>query len=330
MRVAAVLLAGAFIASPFLPPMLALAPSAAVLAAVLGLPRLMPKRQSANVIGTLRPEKAKRRLFVTAHYDSANCTRDRRLTIFVRFTLIPVTVAFISLLLLRSLGVLPAWPIAWLGLAVIFLPTCAAMFVALRGRVAPGANDNASGVAVMLETARAASESPPNDVELGFVAFGAEEQGLIGSKKFSSEIESDQVAVLNLDTLGTGSRLFVVEGNGIARKRRTSGEPTEALREAGRHVGLKIKSMWTPLAGHDHIPLVRKKIPATTLTAGKLGRNRFDQFVERAFGIPNAQTRQYQYLHTLDDTPERIELGNIGKAGKVVLEFIKARSEVED
>jgi len=46
----------------------------------------------------------------------------------------------------------------------------------------PGADDNASGVAVMLECARRIADSYATNV--GFVAFNAEEDGLLGSQDF--------------------------------------------------------------------------------------------------------------------------------------------------
>ena len=42
-----------------------------------------------------------------------------------------------------------------------------------------GANDNASGLAAMLAVAKAAAASGPRKRTLAFVAFGAEEQGLL-------------------------------------------------------------------------------------------------------------------------------------------------------
>lgn len=46
----------------------------------------------------------------------------------------------------------------------------------------PGADDNASGLAVMLECARRRAEAEGGDV--GFIAFNAEEDGLLGSRDF--------------------------------------------------------------------------------------------------------------------------------------------------
>jgi Zn-dependent M28 family amino/carboxypeptidase len=73
------------------------------------------------------------------------------------------------------------------------------------GRVHPGADDNASGVAVMLELARvAAGTGLPRTVV--FVAFSGEESGLQGSRHFVAHAVPVPVSgirsVLNLDTVG--------------------------------------------------------------------------------------------------------------------------------
>lgn len=47
----------------------------------------------------------------------------------------------------------------------------------------PGADDNASGLAVMLECARLLAR-PAQSVPIGFIAFNAEEDGLLGSRDF--------------------------------------------------------------------------------------------------------------------------------------------------
>jgi len=329
MRLSAVLLAGALLAL-LLPPPAGPALSASLVAITIGISRAVPKRRSANVIGALRPEKIEKRLTIAAHYDSSYRTRGRLLTLWVRLTRVPLMTILVILVALRAAGVLsewPAWPVAWGALASVFLPTCIAMFMALERRVTPGANDNASGVAVMLEVARAVTESPPKGVELTFAGFGAEEQGLFGSKEFARRIQPKKTAVLNLDTVGTGSLFRYVRGNGIIRKLKTAEELNEELRRAGKNVGLRVEPMWAPLAGHDHIPLIRAGFPATTLTAADLQSHRLDRFIRRVFRIPDAGTRQYRHLHTLEDTPEQVELENIEGAGKITLEFIKVHAK---
>lgn len=70
----------------------------------------------------------------------------------------------------------------------------------------PGANDNGTGLGAMIELARAFATSPtPPPVAVRFVAFGAEENGAIGSRAYLEDHLaelSDVIAVVNLDTLG--------------------------------------------------------------------------------------------------------------------------------
>lgn len=68
----------------------------------------------------------------------------------------------------------------------------------------PAANDNGSGLSVMLELARVL-KSLPSDTEIRFVAFDAEETGLNGSKAYVSTLKDEQdniVGMINFDMLG--------------------------------------------------------------------------------------------------------------------------------
>ncbi len=81
-----------------------------------------------------------------------------------------------------------------------------------------GADDNASGVSVMLEVAKrmAGKKKPPYTVK--FVAFGAEENpgGLVGSTKFVKRLSAKQVrrteAMVNYDSLIVGDEMYVHAG----------------------------------------------------------------------------------------------------------------------
>lgn len=321
-RVASIILAGVFITSLFLPALESLATGFGGVATVLALPRLMPKKTGLNIIGKLKPRGKKKRVLVTAHYDSAPCIRDRRMTTYLGLTLMPLVAAYFLLLTLRAAGWLPDWSVMWMGFGAIFLPTCGALFVARTNRVSPGANDNASGVAVMLEAARVAAENL-SDLDLSFVALSAEEQGAIGSRKLASRLKAGETIALNLDMVGAGSRLYLVEGTGVLHRRKTSKELNERVERIGRELGVKIDSLWSPTSGFDHVPLIREGISAATLTAGESGKNRLDRFFERLFKLAGARTEQYPYMHTLEDIPERVELGNIEKVGEIVVKFME-------
>lgn len=71
--------------------------------------------------------------------------------------------------------------------------------------VAPGANDNASGTAAVLEAFRILAKAPQERTII-FVCFAAEEQGLVGALHFAQwlkeKAEYDVVAMLNNDIVG--------------------------------------------------------------------------------------------------------------------------------
>ncbi len=70
----------------------------------------------------------------------------------------------------------------------------------------PGANDNASGVSLLLSLAKHYAKNPA-PYTIAFICFGAEEAGLIGSKYFTENplVELSKIRFLvNLDLVGTG------------------------------------------------------------------------------------------------------------------------------
>jgi hypothetical protein len=78
----------------------------------------------------------------------------------------------------------------------------------VKGKTYPGADDNASGVAVLLAVARhLASASPRHPVY--FAAFDAEEQGLVGARAFLEKplVPRDRIALnINLDMVSRSTR----------------------------------------------------------------------------------------------------------------------------
>jgi len=83
----------------------------------------------------------------------------------------------------------------------------------------PGANDNAAGVAMMLDLARYFSlpENKP-DYSIAFLAFSSEEIGLLGSSYFveNSPIPMENIKLmLNLDVMGTGEKGFTFVGGNV-------------------------------------------------------------------------------------------------------------------
>ncbi|MBE0610804.1 MAG: M20/M25/M40 family metallo-hydrolase [Dehalococcoidia bacterium] len=77
---------------------------------------------------------------------------------------------------------------------------------------APGANDNASGTANVIELARALAVDGL-DEGICFATFGAEESGLYGSKALVERLRSEDALpryMVNLDVTGIGTRVEVI------------------------------------------------------------------------------------------------------------------------
>ncbi len=90
------------------------------------------------------------------------------------------------------------------------------------GEVHNGADDNASGTAVLLEAARALASGPPLAQDILFIAFTGEERGLWGSAHYVNSpllpLEGT-VAMLNLDMVGrVRDDLLTVFGTGTAEE----------------------------------------------------------------------------------------------------------------
>ena len=85
-----------------------------------------------------------------------------------------------------------------------------------------GADDNASGVAAVIEIARRLADGPPLDRGILFMAFTGEEKGLWGSARFVAEPTvplDDAAAMLNFDMVGRmQDRSLTVFGTGTAEE----------------------------------------------------------------------------------------------------------------
>ncbi|SFX03707.1 Zn-dependent amino-or carboxypeptidase, M28 family [Thermoactinomyces sp. DSM 45891] len=82
------------------------------------------------------------------------------------------------------------------------------------------ANDNASGTATMLEVARLASQKKL-DMNVRFIAFGAEEAGLIGSEFYAQSLKPEETAnisgMINMDMVGVGDKVNVLTASANAQ-----------------------------------------------------------------------------------------------------------------
>ncbi len=126
---------------------------------------------------------------------------------------------------------------------------------------APGANDNASGTANVLELARATAVDGV-DEGLCFATFGAEESGLYGSKALVARMESEGALpdyMVNLDVTGIGRGVEVIGDSQIAR---------DAI-DLAKALGIAaVKSTLPANSGSDHESFVNAGVETVFLTSG--------------------------------------------------------------
>jgi aminopeptidase YwaD len=159
--------------------------------------------------------------------------------------------------------------------------------------ISPGANDNASGTAVVLELARVFAGSSGN-ATIRFVAFGAEEVGLLGSAHYVDGLSTDErarvVAMLNFDMVGVGDDVQVGGDDALAARVR------DLAAQAGLSVG-RIDDGF--LQRSDQGPFLAAQIPAVFFSVSD---------------DPN--------YHTPDDVAAHISPARLGQVGGLAAQLL--------
>ena len=175
-----------------------------------------------------------------------------------------------------------------------------------KGQVHLGADDNASGVAVMMSLARMAADGWQPERSVVFIAFTAEESGLIGSQYYVNNPQpfalEKMIGMINLDTVGRlGKAPVTVFGVGSAR------EWEHIFRGIGFVTGVKIKSVKSDLGSSDQKSFHDKGVPAVQLFAAA-----------------------HPDFHTPNDTIDKLDVPGMVKMAMVLkeaVEYLATRAE---
>jgi hypothetical protein len=135
-----------------------------------------------------------------------------------------------------------------------------------EGRIHPGADDNASGVAVLLELARALAATDKPSRTIVFAAFAAEEAGLAGARHYAARPAfplDGLIGVINLDTVGRlrDGRVQVL-GTG------TASEWQHIFRGASFVTGVESRNVPEALQSSDQAAFVERGVPAVQIFTG--------------------------------------------------------------
>jgi len=129
----------------------------------------------------------------------------------------------------------------------------------------PGADDNASGTAGVLEMARYLSQSDLTNQNYIFVAFSAEEKGLIGSRYFatSDAFDSENVSYMfNFDMLGR------VENTNITLYGTGTSPLWDSVIDFYTPEGLTVRKSPSGMGSSDHTNFYRENIPVLFFFSG--------------------------------------------------------------
>jgi len=139
-----------------------------------------------------------------------------------------------------------------------------------EGQLHPGADDNASGVAVMVELATMLGKSLKPSRTIVFAAFTGEEAGLKGSRHYANHMKrypADKViGVLNLDTVGRlgEQKLMVLNSN-------SASEWKHIFMGCGYVTGVESVMVTQDLDASDQQSFIEAGVPAVQIFSGPHG-----------------------------------------------------------
>jgi glutaminyl-peptide cyclotransferase len=166
----------------------------------------------------------------------------------------------------------------------------------------PGANDGASGVAVLLELARSL---PEETVPVWLVFFDAEDNGriegwdwILGSREFVKNNPLQPRAVIIVDMIGDADL-------NIYKERNSNPDLTNEIWNVAKELGYEKR--FIPEYKHsmldDHTPFLEAGIPAVDIID-------FD----------------YPYWHTVQDTPDKVSAESLQAVGETLRDWIIKQS----
>lgn len=180
-----------------------------------------------------------------------------------------------------------------------------------KGQIHYGADDNASGVAVLLAVARSltalrAAGAPPERRDILFAAWSGEELGLLGSRHFAERLAGGEEATLrpevaayiNIDMVGRLRDHLDLEGVG------SSPAWPEEIARANQPVGLRLALQDDPYVTTDSLSFYTHGVPVLNLTTG-----------------------MHEDYHTPRDTPDKLNDRGMAEVARLAVQLTRALAD---
>ncbi len=282
-----------------------------------------PLLSSENVVGRSRARiedsdgASPIQVVILAHLDS----KSSRFPTFVTVAAL-LTAAGLVLFAGVHAGLAAVGAVSPLPFGVSLAISCAAI-VALgfslsnpSGNESPGAMDNASGLAILIDAARTLPEQLRGSgisAELIFLATGAEEIGLAGAMRWiqahEPELDRARTIFVNVDSVGVGRGLFALDVHGAAPSGRSMRDVVgRAARAANVRIGVLVG---LPGVGVDTMPIAARGYATVTI----LGR------------VMGEASRR---IHSQRDTVDALTEEGLQDAARTVREIVREAQIVQD
>jgi hypothetical protein len=200
---------------------------------------------------------------------------------------------------------------AWAGLIVGAIGTALVADI-WRNATVPGANDNLSGVAVLVALAEMLSERPLQGVRLLLVSCGAEETLQDGIRAFVSrhrhELDPQRTWFVNLDTVGS-PHLIMLEGEGPVWMEDYAGPwLRDMLAGQAERLGIALERGFRARSSTDSVIPSRAGYPIATL-------------------LSMTDWRSPANYHLPSDVPANLDYGSVADATRLVYGLAGALAE---
>lgn len=178
-----------------------------------------------------------------------------------------------------------------------------------------GAEDDATGLAVMLELARQFRDSPAAE-HLVFASFDLEERGMVGASRYVSSLSEEDLkgidALVTLECLGSGKDFTVCES---LKEKECDRELNARLMACVGSLGYRLLSDRYDF-GSDAIPFSNRGVRATDFCS-------LTYSAYKAYRKRKGTWGDVTVTHTARDMPENIDYCHLADAGRILAGFIR-------
>jgi hypothetical protein len=283
---------------------------------------VLPQRTGTTVVTEMGPPDAERIVVLVAHHDAAHAGLVYHPAIpQLVFGQAPWLIQRVdtSPPLLAPVVVIPALIGAGAATGNDSLVKAAMVLAAVSGaaladigrrETVPGANDNATGIAVLVAIARALAEAPTRNVRVMLVSTSEEAlcEGMqVFAQRHFGDLPHDSTFFLSIDTVGS-PHLLVLRGEGMIRMREYPARSLELLDGLADELGI------------DLFPNLRL-------------RNATDGIYPLAAGYECASLcsctdlKQPANYHWPTDTPENVDYGTVSDAVRLTEATVRRLDE---